>query len=369
MKPDLAGRCLRLRVHVTQRAAGLGVTASVRDGNGEIAHAAGEAGAEMRVPVPTMKLWSPAAPFLYGLRVTMGPDAKPADSVESYFGMRTVEVADDGKFRRILLNGKFLLQVGVLDQGYWPDGLSTAPTDAALRYDLETARRLGFNMVRKHVKVEPDRWYYWADKLGLLVWQDMPSASNRTPESRRQFEAELDRMVAGLRNHPSVVAWVLFNEGWGQFDTERLTAHLKALDPTRLVDSASGWMDAGCGDVTDSHHYPDPEAFPPDTRRASVAGEFGGIPFPVPGHTWRPIAGAGSQKAGADPLTEPFEKMLRACWRFKDYPGASGVVYTEICDVETEYCGLMTYDRETIKGSEARIRAAIIGESKEPARK
>jgi beta-galactosidase/beta-glucuronidase len=364
MAPDLAGRCLRLKVNAAGNAAGLEVTAVVRDGDAEVSRTVGALDAELRLPVPTMKLWSPANPFLYGLRVSIGKGEKAADSVESYFAMRHVEVATDGRRQRVLLNGQFLFQVGVLDQGYWPDGLYAAPTDEALRYDLQTARNLGFNMVRKHVKVEPERWYYWADKLGLLVWQDMPSANNRTPQARKAFEEELDRLVAGLRNHPSIVTWVLYNEGWGQFDTERLTAHLKGLDPTRLVDSASGWKDAGVGDVVDTHHYPDPEVLPPEVFRASVVGEFGGIRMPVEGHTWAPIPAQPQGRPGADPLTEPYQKMLRTCWRLKDYPGASAVVYTEISDVETEYCGLMTYDREVVKGNAERITAVNRGEPK-----
>ena len=163
------------------------------------------------------------------------------------------------------------------------DGLYTAPTDEALRYDIEVAKKLGFNMARKHVKIEPDRWYYWCDKLGYLVWQDMPSANNATPESKKQYECELTRMVEGFRNHPSIIMWVVFNEGWGQHDTERYTAAVKKLDPSRLTNNASGWTDKKVGDVLDIHSYPGPAAPAPEAKRAGVLGEFGGLGLGVDG--------------------------------------------------------------------------------------
>src|SRR5207302_1595686 len=210
------------------------------------------------------KLWSFDSPFLYSLDVELLQRGKSVDRVESYFGMRKVSIDKDDKgVPRLMLNGKFVFQVGPLDQGFWPDGLYTAPTDEALRYDIEITKKLGFNMTRKHVKVEPDRWYYWCDKLGLLVWQDMPSGDRsvadgkadmvRTPESARQYELELKRMIDGLHNHPCVVMWVVFNEGWGQFDTARITNWTKKYDPTRLVNCASGWNDRNVGDVHDIH--------------------------------------------------------------------------------------------------------------------
>ena len=360
MTPDVAGQGLRLKVLVSEGASGTEVTAVVRAGDADVANAAGPAGQEFRVPVPTARLWTPDNPFLYTLRVSLGRGDKPTDAVDSYFGMRKVEVASDGRVRRILLNGAPVFQVGVLARGYWPDGLYAAPTDAALKFDLEKAKNLGFNMIRMGAKVEADRWYYWADKLGLLVWQDMPAGENRTPAGQAQFEAELGRMVAGRGNHPSIVAWVLFDEGTGQFDAPRLVARVKTIDPTRLVDAASGWRDEGAGDLVDSHHYPTPEALPPDIRRASVLGGFGGLLLAVPGHTWRAVPGAGSG-APADTLTAPYEKLLATSWKLWDYPGLSAAVYTELYDVESEYIGLMTYDREVVKGDAGRITAANRG--------
>ena len=196
--------------------------------------------------------------------------------------MRKIELGNDSKgIKRMLLNGEFVFQLGPLDQGFWPDGIYTAPTDQALKYDIEMTKKLGFNMARKHVKIEPDRWYYWADKLGLLVWQDMPSANNKTDDSKKQFEAELQRLIETRRNHPSIILWVVFNEGWGQYDTERLTAWVKDADPSRLVINASGWTDKNVGDVMDVHNYPAPIAPKAEPNRAIVLGEFGGLGLAV----------------------------------------------------------------------------------------
>ena len=200
------------------------------------------------------------------------------DRVTSYFGMRKIAVLKDAQgIARITLNGRAFFQIGTLDQGFWPDGIYTAPTDEALRSDLEFLKAAGFNLTRKHVKIEPDRWYYWCDKLGLLVWQDMPSGNNATSDGQREFEAELLHMVKDLYNHPSIIVWILFNEGWGQYDTQRLAQSLKALDPSRLVDDASGWADAHAGDIVDAHGYPGPRRLEPEARRATVMGEFGGL--------------------------------------------------------------------------------------------
>ncbi|HEV3118286.1 MAG TPA: glycoside hydrolase family 2 TIM barrel-domain containing protein, partial [Gemmataceae bacterium] len=235
-------------------------------------------------------LWTPDTPRLFGLRINLlgknGDIRKPLDTVESYFGMRKIAIGkDEHEVTRILLNGKFIFQLGPLDQGFWPDGLYTAPTDEALRYDIEVTKKLGFNMCRKHVKVEPERWYYWCDKLGLLVWQDMPSGDRsvapgkgeitRSPESARQFERELKSLIDAHLNHPSIIMWVVFNEGWGQYDTSRVTNWVKSYDPTRLANCASGWNDMAVGDVHDIHVYPGPGSPVPETGRAAVLGEFG----------------------------------------------------------------------------------------------
>jgi hypothetical protein len=286
--------------------------------------------------------------------------------------MRSIDVAPDDKRRpRLRLNGRPLFHVGTLDQGFWPDGLYTAPSDEALRFDIELTRALGFNAIRKHVKVEPDRWYHWADRLGVLVWQDMPSGDaftetgrseiDRNPESAAIFEAELLRLVEGRGNHPSVVVWVLFNEGWGQYDTARLTRRVRELDPTRLVDSASGWNDLGTGDIHDVHAYPGPAAPPPEPQRAAVLGEFGGLGLPVEGHTWsRSSWGYRGVDDGPD-LARQYERLLRGVWELHE-DGLAAAFYTQITDVETECNGLVTYDRAVVKADAARIAAANRGE-------
>ena len=320
------------------------------------------------------QLWTPAKPFLYGLTVALFRDGKTVDSVSSYFGMRKVEVSKDDKgVNRIKLNGKPIFLVGPLDQGFWPDGLYTAPTDEALKYDVEVTKQLGFNMTRKHVKVEPDRWYYWCDKLGLLVWQDMPSGDKsispsqpdivRSPESARQYDAELKAMIDGLQAHPSIMTWVVFNEGWGQFDTRRVADWTKQYDPTRLVDAASGWADrAGVGDVHDLHSYPRPSAPPLEDGRAGVLGEFGGLSLGVDGHTWTSKIWGYAGTASTAELTRKYERLLREGWDMKGGQGLNALVYTQLTDVETEANGLLTYDRAVIKVDLHRVAAVNKGD-------
>ena len=228
--PDVDKNLLRVRAAVASQSDALTVEIIARSSNREIARATGAANRELNLPIAAPHLWTPDDPFLYDLKVTLLASNRVVDSVASYFGMRKTALKKDEEGKtRSALNDQFTFQMGALDQGFWPDGIYTAPTDAALCFDIESLKRAGFNRARKHVKVEPGRWYFWCDKLGLLVWQDMPSGKNTTPESRRQFETELQRMVEGRGNHPCIVTWVLFNEGWGQYDTERLVPWLKAL--------------------------------------------------------------------------------------------------------------------------------------------
>ncbi len=315
------------------------------------------------VGVPNAKLWTPEDPFLYDVKVSvLDGQGKVLDTIGSYFGMRKIGLAKDEKgILRIMLNNRFVFQVGFLDQGFWPDGLYTPATDEAMRYDIEMTKKLGMNMARKHVKYECSRWYYWCDKLGLLVWQDMPAGDNKTPESRKQYELELGRMIDTLYNHPSIIMWVVFNEGWGQYDTERLTEWTKQRDPSRLVNNASGWTDKKVGDVIDMHNYPGPGSPKPEEKRAAVLGEFGGLGLAVEGHTWSSQSwgykGMGSQAR----LTNEYSKLLVKAYQLKDDPGLCAVVYTQTSDVETECNGLMTYDREMVKGDLERLRAANLG--------
>jgi len=324
------------------------------------------AGQRLRISLrkePQTRLWSPDSPFLYDLQVTLKDrTGKTIDTINSYFGMRKISIGKDERgINRIMFNNKPLFQYGPLDQGWWPDGLYTAPTDEALRYDIETTKRLGFNMVRKHVKFEPQRFYYWCDKLGILVWQDMPSGGGSSDERKKQFELELRRMIDASRNHPSIVMWVAFNEGWGQFDAPRLAQWIKQYDPTRLVDHASGWADRGeYGDVRDIHLYPGPGVGPALPNRAMVLGEFGAHGMAVKGNSW----GDDSRWSKYGPretarLTKAYLRTIRAL-RPMIYMGLSGAVYTQITDIENELNGLMTYDRELLKLDARQMTAANI---------
>lgn len=340
-----------------------------RTGTTQISEAEGALGQTIHLPVPEPILWSPEHPFLYDLDVELYQRGVLVDRVTSYFGMRKVAVGQDAHGRPVItLNDAVTFQIGPLDQGWWPDGLYTAPTDDALRFDIEATKDFGFNMIRKHVKVEPARWYYHCDRLGMLVWQDMPNANPdrrhgdalwvkqndptdgvRTADSARQFEQELGAVVDALFNHPSIVMWIPFNEGWGQYDTERITAWLKARDPHRLVNAASGWTDRGVGDVLDIHEYPGPSIETCPQGRVPVLGEFGGLGLALEGHVWTDDGNWGYRSYG-DPktLAREYQKLIKAL----EGPIAKGLaaaVYTQTTDVEREVNGLLTYDREVYK--------------------
>jgi hypothetical protein len=363
LQPQLAAGRLQIEADITAARGGDMLEAVASAGGVEVARARAPAGSGLALEIPKPRAWSPDDPFLYDLKIELRRGADAVDAVTSYFGLRDLTVAADaGGFQRLLLNGEPLFQVGMLDQGFWPDGLYTAPSDAALVADIELAKQLGFNLLRKHVKVEPDRWYYHCDRLGMLVWQDMPSGNNETPASRQQFERELEAMVRALANHPSIVLWVVFNEGWGQHDTERLTERVQRLDPTRWVTNASGWTDAPVGDVVDVHAYPGPACPPAEAERAAVLGEFGGLGLAQPGHTWVEESWGYQGVADASELTRRYEGLLRQVWRLKDEAGLCAAVYTQLSDVETECNGLVTYDREVLKVDAQRVARANRGE-------
>lgn len=349
--PDIDARELRLRVSVADLDNDLTVDAVATDGAALAGEVHGRANSELHLPIGQMKLWSPADPFLYQLQVTLKRHGKEMDRVSSYFGMRKISLAKDEKgVTRIALNGKPIFELGALDQGMWPDGIYTAPTDEALRYDLEFLKSAGFNLARKHVKIEPDRWYYWCDKLGLLVWQDMPSGNNATPEGQREFESELLHMVTDLYNHPSIVLWVLFNEGWGEYDAQRLTQRLKALDPGRLVDDASGWSDVHVGDLADYHSYPGPSGPVPEPARALALGEFGGLGLVVTNHSWTNAHNWGYRmEPDGQGLAKTYAGLIQEVRSMNAIQDLSAAVYTQATDVETECNGLMSYDRAVSK--------------------
>lgn len=326
------------------------------------------------LPVKDVKLWTPDSPWLYDIEVRLvDRTGVVIDSVTTYQGMRTITVgkAEDG-FLRMLLNGKPLFQYGPLDQGWWPDGLHTPPTQKAMEYDVDVTKELGFNMARKHIKVEPDRWYAYCDSVGLLVWQDFPSGAVAQSgqfvqpdwkedglwkdQEATQFLTELKAMMDHLSNHPCIVCWVPFNEGWGQHNTNAILKQVKEWDSTRLVNGPSGWTDRGYGDMKDMHSYPGPNMFPAMDDRISVLGEFGGLGLPIDGHTWLDKNNWGYQSFPTkESLQMGYDRLLYQVPGLIA-KGLSAAVYTQTTDVEVEVNGLMTYDREIIKFDPARMK-------------
>ncbi len=334
-----------------------------------VAQASGNCDKEISLKITDPVLWSPDNPFLYDINIELKNGSKTIDRVNSFTGIRKISVgkAKDG-FTRMLLNNKFIYQRGPLDQGFWPDGIYTPPTEEAMVYDLAMTKKMGFNMLRKHVKVENRIFYYWCDKLGILVWQDMPSGDKsisgdqpdieKSKEATDQYEFELKRMIETKYNHPSIIMWVPFNEGWGQFETGRITQLISDFDPTRLVNSASGWTDRGTGNINDIHHYPDPACPPAEEKRAIVLGEFGGLGLPLQGHTWEQKNWGYRNMQDTLQLLTKYESYLDQVHRFVKEKGLSASIYTQTTDVETETNGLMTYDRKINKmGAENVFRA------------
>jgi hypothetical protein len=311
--------------------------------------------------IPDPRLWSPDHPHLYDLKVQLKEKEDTLDEVASYFGMRKVEIRKDTNgINRIFLNHQAVINFGLLDQGWWPDGLYTAPADEALKYDIQVTRALGFNTARKHTKVEPARWYYWCDKLGLMVWQDMPRCAGgldpyaaedveRPVMQEDIFRREWEAIIDALLPFPSIIAWVPFNEGWGQFKTNEILDWTKRLDTTRLVDGPSGWTDFGSGEMLDIHQYPGPGIAPLEKNRAVVLGEFGGLKYAVPGHLWQDTNNWGYQETEslAD-LNITYEQLISRLAPLIS-KGVAAAIYTQTSDVEVEVNGMMTYDRKLIK--------------------
>jgi len=328
-----------------------------------VSTAKGAPGTNIQLPVKQARLWSPNAPFLYDLKVQLVKDGKTTDEVKSYFGMRKVEVKKDAAgFERIFLNNQYTYNLGTLDQGFWPDGIYTAPTDEALAFDIRAIKAMGFNTIRKHIKVEPDRWYYHCDKLGMLVWQDFVNPPHQMPDgAKEEFEKEVAATMEQLHNHPCITTWVLFNEKWGAFDQQRLTEWVKQKDPSRLINGHSGeilyvneklrspspnaWVSA---DMADVHSYPDPMNAPALPGKARILGEFGGIGVFIPDHQWNPMNAWGYIQVTPSALKGKYTIMNQHL-KLLEKEGLSGSIYTQPFDVEGEQNGLITYDREVIK--------------------
>ena len=395
--PDYDARTVTVRARTAKPGGAVNLWAVVRAGGVTIAEDWGSDEADrdgavtLNIPEEHFFPWSPDSPFLYDLTVgTTQGEEESFDTVHSYFALRKWSCAPDAKgVLRFCLNDRPLLLNGLLDQGYWPDGLYTPPSDAAVVHELQTIKELGFNLLRKHAKIEPQRWYYHCDKLGLIVWQDMVNGgepyrlwfvtyltnvlqpllrklpdtaalrgllSRRSEASREEYGRELEATVEALRGHPCIGCWVPFNEGWGQFDAAQAVETLCTLDPDRLVDEASGWYDQGGGDVDSRHNYFYPLHLRPG-RRTVALSEYGGIAWPMPGHEPpRRTYGYGTARSRAE-LTGRYRKLQLETVRPQLRNGLSALVYTQVSDVEDEVNGLFTYDRQAIKPDPAAVRA------------
>ncbi|WPV67799.1 glycoside hydrolase family 2 protein [Chitinophaga sp. LS1] len=360
MTPDIDKGVLNIKVNAP---AGASVEVTAQDGDAIVSKVKGKAGVNLQLPVKNAKLWSPESPYLYNLTVKLLKGTKTTDEVKSYFGMRKISIAKDDKgIDRIFLNNKPYFNLGTLDQGFWPDGLYTAPTDEALKFDIEAIKAMGFNTIRKHIKIEPARWYYHADKIGMLVWQDFVNPNQGLPEgSKAEFEKESKEILEQLHNYPGIVTWVLFNEQWGSYDQERLTKWVKSTDPSRIVNGHTGeyifinenetktgqdnWV---ASDMTDVHSYPNPMNSPAQPGKARIVGEFGGIGVFIPDHQWNPMNAWGYIQEKPAALKAKYTIMAQHL-RLLEEQGLSGSIYTQPFDVEGEQNGLITYDREVVK--------------------
>ncbi|MBP7152230.1 MAG: beta-galactosidase [Paludibacteraceae bacterium] len=372
--PNIDKNILNIEVATNDFSASERIEVKVLDGSRIVATAKSINHLPLEVVMPDdVKLWSPDSPFLYNLEITLWDGTKQIDKVKSYAAMRKYSIKrDENGIVRLQLNNKNLFQFGPLDQGWWPDGLYTAPTDEALKFDVQKTKDFGFNMIRKHVKVEPARWYMHCDRLGMIVWQDMPSGDHgpqwqprqyfngveflRSPESEANYRKEWKEIIDFLYSYPCVGVWVPFNEAWGQFKTKEIAEWTKLYDPSRLVNPASGGNHYPVGDILDLHNYPQPALYLYDGQRATVLGEFGGIGWAVKGHLWEPDRNWGYiQFNSAKEVTDEYVKYAEQLMNLIQH-GFSAAVYTQTTDVEVEVNGLMTYDREVIKMDESRVK-------------
>lgn len=360
MIPDVDHGVLQLSARIAGNEGNFSLSAQAMDNESVVAEISGSATDTLSLQIDNAKLWSNESPFLYDLSISLLDGDTVVDTVTSYFGMRKVELKPDAAgVLRIFLNNEPIFNYGLLDQGFWPDGLYTPPSDEALRYDIEKTLELGFNTIRKHVKVEPARWYYWTDKLGVLVWQDMPSGDasvrggegeiTRIEASAKQFELELQAMVDTHFNYPSIIMWVVFNEGWGQYDTVRVTDWIVNYDRSRLINSVTGWNDMGVGHFHDIHSYPGPDIPPESPGRGLVLGEFGGLGLATEGHMWDANFWGYRAYDDVEALTGAYTELIEKLRPLIKDKGMVAAIYTQTTDVETEANGMMTYDREVMK--------------------
>jgi len=346
------------------------VRVTVKDGGRKVAENTGAAGAAIRIDVPNPKLWSPESPYLYQVELAFLQEGRVIDSVKSHAGLRSIKVGSRGE---ILLNGKPVVMFGPLDQGYWPDGVLTPPSDEAIIYDLQYLRDIGCNMVRVHIKTHPARWYWHADRLGLLIIQDMVCTPKYgqtvTSEVAANWLHEFDEMIRDFGNHPSIISWCVFNEAWGQHDTMKVTEWTQRRDPTRLILSTSGWTDHGAGDILDVHDYSTYPSLPLEDAngRTITFGEVGGHNLLLEGHKWHPdqtqrpsspltVSGGRMHFDSIEDLNRKYDFYFRNLRHFATRAGCSSFVYTQITDVEHECNGFMTYDRKLSKLPRERFR-------------
>lgn len=372
--PDIDNRTVEITVNVSDSQRKDIVKVRLMDKGNLVATAKGIPGEPLRLFAEKMHVWSTTDPYLYDVEVILSDNNMQLDKITSYTAFRKVStMRDKNGYMRICLNNEPLFNYGPLDQGWWPDGLYTAPSDEALKYDIIKARDCGFNMIRKHIKVEPARWYYHCDKEGMLVWQDMPSRRtgdnswepriynggtdvHRSAFSEQTYYKELKEMMDFCISFPSVIVWVPFNEAWAQFDTEKVAAWVKNYDPSRLVNPASGGNHRACGDIMDIHVYPNPELFLSDPSRVTVIGEYGGIGLPLKKHLWWDKRNWGYvQFKNSREVTDEYVKYAAAMKQLAKR-GVSAAVYTQTTDVEGEVNGLMTYDRKVIKVDEKKVK-------------
>ncbi|MDR0989577.1 MAG: beta galactosidase jelly roll domain-containing protein [Prevotellaceae bacterium] len=373
--PDIDANLVRVAVQTAGQGQTTGrLRVCLFEGAKQVAEASALGGVEVEVPMPSdAKLWSPDTPFLYRMEISLIEGGKTLDRVRSYTAMRKYSMRPDADgILRLQLNNRNLFQFGPLDQGWWPDGLYTAPSDEALCYDIQKVKAFGFNMIRKHIKVEPARWYAHCDSIGLIVWQDMPSGDRnpewqnhryfegteltRSPQSEATYRKEWREIIDALYSYPCIGMWVPFNEAWGQFKTAEIAAWTKQYDPSRLVNPASGGNFYPCGDILDLHNYPEPKMYLYDASRANVLGEYGGIGLVLPGHLWEEGRNWGYvQRNNRDEATGQYAAYIRLLEQLVKR-GFAAAVYTQLTDVEIEINGLLTYDRKVIKLDENTLR-------------